>query len=107
MALLNPWYLLGLAAVAVPILIHILQRDRVQRIVFPAVRFLLGASQKITRTQRLRELLLMLLRCALVLLLAFALARPFLAGSGARAGRALRLCSWSWTPRPPCARANG
>ncbi|MBE7462256.1 MAG: VWA domain-containing protein [Planctomycetes bacterium] len=89
MALLNSYYLFGLLAVGVPILIHILQRDRVQRITFPAVRFLLGASQKITRTQRLRELLLMLLRAALVACLALALTRPFLTGSAASAGGGL------------------
>ena len=52
MTLLNPWYLAGLLAVAVPVLIHILQRDRIKRIKFPATRFLLGASKKITRTQQ-------------------------------------------------------
>ncbi|MCY3017407.1 MAG: VWA domain-containing protein [Planctomycetota bacterium] len=77
MNLLNPWYLTGLAAVAVPILIHILQRDRIRRIVFPATRFLLGASRNITRTQALRELILLILRATAMFLLALALTRPF------------------------------
>jgi hypothetical protein len=77
MNLLNPWYLTGLAAVAVPILIHILQRDRIRRIVFPATRFLLGTSRKITRTQALRELILLILRATAMCLLALALTRPF------------------------------
>ena len=77
MTLLNPLYLVGLAAIALPILIHVLQRDRVRKIIFPATRFLLGASKKITRTQQLREMILMLLRAAVMGLLAFALCRPF------------------------------
>ena len=77
MTLLNPFYLFGLAAIAVPILIHILQRDRVRKILFPATRFLLGASKRITRTQQLRELILMLLRATAMGLLAIALCRPF------------------------------
>ncbi|HEY3320402.1 MAG TPA: VWA domain-containing protein [Planctomycetota bacterium] len=95
MNLLNPWYLAGLAAAAIPILIHILQRDRIRRIVFPATRFLLGASRKITRTQALRELILLILRATAMGLLALALARPFFmkpseasaaAGSAGKAG---------------------
>ncbi|MBI3830052.1 MAG: VWA domain-containing protein [Planctomycetes bacterium] len=77
MHLLNPWYLAGLAAILVPILIHILQRDRVKRIIFPATRFLLGASKRITRTQQIRELILLILRAAVMALLALALTRPF------------------------------
>jgi hypothetical protein len=77
MTLLNPFYLFGLAAIAIPILIHILQRDRVRKIIFPATRFLLGASKRITRTQQLREMILMILRATAVGLLAFALCRPF------------------------------
>jgi len=83
MTFLNPWFLAGLAAVAVPVLIHILQRDRIRRIKFPATRFLLGASKRITRTQQLRELLLLLLRGTVIALLAIALTRPFFMKDGA------------------------
>src|SRR5476651_569542 len=77
MTTLNPYYLFGIAAIAIPILIHILQRDRVRKIVFPATRFLLGASRKITRTQQWRELILMIMRATAFALLAIALCRPF------------------------------
>jgi hypothetical protein len=88
MTLLNPLYLAGLAAIALPILIHILQRDRVRKIIFPATRFLLGASKKITRTQQLRELILMILRAVVMGLLAFALCRPFFMKSPSEGGPA-------------------
>src|SRR4051812_14707709 len=43
---------------------------------FPAVRYLLRAEQENRRTMRLRNLLLMLLRVAIVLMLSIAAARP-------------------------------
>src|SRR2546430_1264259 len=67
--------LLGFAA-AVPLLIHLLRRRVGTRIDFPAVRYLLRAEQENRRTLRLRNLLLMILRVATVLLLSLAAARP-------------------------------
>ncbi|MBA2482536.1 MAG: VWA domain-containing protein [Planctomycetes bacterium] len=79
MHLLNPWFLAGLTAIAIPILIHILQRQRIRRVVFPATRFLLGASRKITQTQQLREVALLIMRAAVVALAVAAFTRPFFA----------------------------
>lgn len=76
MTLLSPLFLLlGLAA-AIPLLIHLLRRRVGTRIDFPAVRYLLRAEQENRRTLRLRNLLLMVLRVATVLLLSIAAARP-------------------------------
>jgi hypothetical protein len=73
---LSPLFLaLGLAA-AVPLLLHLLRRRVGTRMDFPAVRYLLRAEQENRRTMRLRNLLLMLLRVATVLLLTMAAARP-------------------------------
>jgi hypothetical protein len=73
---LSPLFLLlGLAA-AVPLLLHLLRRRVGVRMDFPAVRYLLRAEQENRRTMRLRNLLLMLLRVAVVLLLALGAARP-------------------------------
>ncbi|MBA3707560.1 MAG: BatA domain-containing protein [Planctomycetes bacterium] len=82
MHLLNPWFLVGLVAVAVPILIHLLQRHRIRRVVFPATRFLLGASRRITHTQQLREVTLLILRALVIAVAVFALARPFFTSGG-------------------------
>ena len=73
---LNAAMLLGLAGASVPIIIHLLNRQRDRVIDWGAMQFLdLGkrARQKI----RLNELLLMLARMALLALAALALARPF------------------------------
>jgi hypothetical protein len=76
MTLLSPLFLLLAVAAAIPLLIHLLRRRIGTRIEFPAVRYLLRAEQENRRTLRLRNLLLMLLRVATVLLLSIAAARP-------------------------------
>ena len=76
MSFLSPLFLLlGLGA-AIPLLLHLLRRRMGTRMDFPAVRYLLRAEQENRRTMRLRNLLLMLLRVAAVLLLSMAAARP-------------------------------
>ena len=82
MGFLNPlWLLLG-ASVAVPLILHLLQRHQGPRVIFPAVRYLRRAEREHARRIKLRQLILLLLRVAALLLLAFAAARPFLRSAG-------------------------
>lgn len=74
----NPFLLWGAALVAVPIVIHLLNRRRYQTVPWAAMSFLLAAHRRNRRRVRTENLLLLLLRCLGVLLLAFAIARPFL-----------------------------
>ncbi len=68
-----PWMLLGLAALAIPIIIHLLNRRRFETIDWGAMRFL--QVSKVTRRRLfLEELLLMLLRMGLIGLLPLAFA---------------------------------
>jgi hypothetical protein len=76
MSFLSPLFLLLGGAAAVPLLIHLLRRRVGTRVDFPAVRYLLRAEQENRRTLRLRNMLLMLLRVAAILLLSIAAARP-------------------------------
>jgi hypothetical protein len=73
---LAPWFLLLGAAVSVPLLIHLLRRRIGLQVEFPAARYLARAERDHSRTLRMRNLLLMLLRVAAVLLLTLAAARP-------------------------------
>jgi hypothetical protein len=73
---LAPLYLLLGAGVAVPLLIHLLRRRIGARIEFPAARYLARAEREHSRTLRIRNLLLMLLRVLAVLAVALAAARP-------------------------------
>lgn len=81
MSFLQPWGLLLAGLATVPILLHLLRRQVVQRVAFPALRYLRNAEQRTARTLRLRDLLLLMSRIVLILLLAVAAARP-LAGRG-------------------------
>ena len=78
LSFLFPAFLIGGLAVAVPIVLHLLRREHLPRVPFSDIRFLLGARVEQLRRRRLRELVLLALRVAALLLLAGAFARPFL-----------------------------
>lgn len=84
---LTPLFLAGALAAAVPIVLHLLKREPETRVQFSAVHLLKHAPVEHASRRRLRELLLLALRVAALLLLAFAFARPFFAsgitGTGA------------------------
>ena len=84
MGFLNPWLLVGLAGVAVPILIHLLNRFRRRRIDWAAMELLRRALVIRSRRIRLEDLLLLALRCLAVALIALAMARPTLTAAGAK-----------------------
>ena len=84
---LYPLFLFGLAAATLPVLIHLLNRRRLKRIQFPAVRFILLSQKRISRSYRLRHWLLLALRTLAVICLALLLANPiFQSGAGLFAG---------------------
>jgi hypothetical protein len=74
---LSPLFLAGAAAAAVPIVLHLLKREPEPRVKFAAVMLLKRAPVEDTSRHRLRELLLLALRVATLVLLAVAFARPF------------------------------
>jgi hypothetical protein len=80
---LAPIWLALTAAVAVPLVLHLMRRRIDTRREFPAARYLLRAEKENIRRLRLRNLLLMLLRALAVLFLAVAAARPIAALLGA------------------------
>jgi hypothetical protein len=59
---LSPLFLVGAAAAAVPIVLHLLKREPEQRVKFGAVQLLKRAPVEDTQKHRLRELLLLALR---------------------------------------------
>ena len=80
MSFLFPLYLIGLAAVSAPIVLHMIRRRSQKRTVFSSLMFLQPTLPRLQRRKRVENLLLLLLRCAALVLLAAAFARPFLAG---------------------------
>lgn len=83
--LFHPLLAAGTAAVASPILIHLLSRRRFRRVRWAAIEFLLKAYQQNRRRVRMEQLILLAVRCLAVLLLALAFARPFLRPGAAAA----------------------
>ena len=80
--MLNPLMLgLGAFAIAVPIIIHLLNKRRFKIVEWAAMDFLFDADKKNRRRVRLENFLLLLLRCLVMLLIGFLLARPFLPSS--------------------------
>lgn len=77
MIFLNSVVLLGLAAVAIPILIHLINRRRAPVLEWGAMRFLRASLSARQRRTLIEELILMVLRCLLVALIVMAVARPF------------------------------
>src|SRR3954469_14367681 len=82
---LSPIFLAGAALAAVPIVLHLLKREPEARVKFAAVRMLKRAPVEYTEKRHLRELLLLALRVAALVLLALAFARPFFASGDALA----------------------
>ncbi|HEB54144.1 MAG TPA: VWA domain-containing protein [bacterium] len=78
MQFLNPALLAGALLFAVPLVIHLLNRQRHKRRPWAAMEFLLRAYQKQRNRLRNENLLLLLLRCLIPILLALAIARPIL-----------------------------
>lgn len=75
---LAPLALLGSLLVAVPVVLHLIDRRRVPRIAFPPMRFLLVAQKRLKRHRRLRDPFLMLLRILALLALVFAFSSPLI-----------------------------
>ena len=74
----NPWLLGGIAAFAIPLIIHILNKRRFKEVHWGAMHLLVDVVKKNNKRIRLEQLLLLLLRISIPIILALCLARPFL-----------------------------
>ena len=95
MNFLNPLFLFGLGAAAIPILIHLFTRRRPRELSFPSLEFLTEVHQSEIRRLKLKQWLLLLLRTLALAAFATAMARPVTrgghatgSGPGAHAGAA-------------------
>jgi hypothetical protein len=79
-AFLNPMLLWALPLAAVPIVIHLLNRRRFQRVPWAAMEFLLAAMKRNRKRLRMEQWLVLLLRTLAVLLLVSLVSRPQLGG---------------------------
>jgi hypothetical protein len=77
---LQPFLLWGLAAAAVPVIIHLLNRRRFRTVQWAAMQFLLKATQESRGKKRLKHILILTCRALAIAALAFAIARPLTGG---------------------------
>jgi hypothetical protein len=78
MAFLAPLFFLGLAALAIPVLIHLTQREKKMVQQFPSLMFVRRIPYQTVRRRKLRDLALLCVRLAALMLIVAAFARPFL-----------------------------
>ncbi|HEU4432515.1 MAG TPA: BatA domain-containing protein [Pyrinomonadaceae bacterium] len=80
MSFLTPLFFLGVAALAAPILVHLVRRTRARKVQFPALVFVRQVPQRTIRRRTLQNVLLLLLRCLAIMLIVIAFTRPFFSG---------------------------
>jgi hypothetical protein len=89
MSFLTPALLAALAAIAIPVVVHLVQRDRRRIVEFPSLMFLRKIPNQSVKRRAIRHWPLLLLRIVAFALLALAFARPFWPGAaGATAAAA-------------------
>jgi len=81
MSFLAPLFLAGLAALAVPVLIHLIQRERKNVVPFPSLMFVRRIPYSSIRRRRIHNWALLMLRLAAIALIVAAFARPFFPGT--------------------------
>jgi len=77
---LAPLFLAGLIGLAIPVVVHLVHKEKPEGIPFPSLMFLQQIPVKSKRRQRIRHWVLFALRCLALALLAAAFSRPFLSG---------------------------
>ena len=77
LAFLVPLFLLGIAGVVVPVLIHLTRRQRRNVVHFPSLMFLEKIPYQEQRRRRVQHWFLLSLRALALAVLAMAFARPF------------------------------
>lgn len=77
MGLANPWLLLGLAALAAPVLVHLVQREERAGRAFPSLMFVRRVPFELRRRRTLRDRALLALRCLALAAVVLAFASPY------------------------------
>ncbi len=80
MNFLFPTFLIGLAAIAIPIIIHLFNFRRYKKVYFTNVRFLKELKQESDSKSRLKEYLILAMRILAITFLVLAFAQPFIPG---------------------------
>ena len=77
MSFLAPLFFAGLLAVSIPILVHLIQRERKNIVEFPSLMFIRRIPYQSVERRRIHNWWLLLMRLAAMILLVAAFSRPF------------------------------
>jgi Aerotolerance regulator N-terminal/von Willebrand factor type A domain len=77
MSFLTPAFFLGLGAIAIPVLVHLIQREKKRVVNFPSLMFVRQIPYQSVRRRRIRHWFLLFMRAAAIALIVLAFARPF------------------------------
>src|SRR5438477_6764372 len=80
MTFLNAALIAGMAAVAIPIIIHLFHRSKFKIVPWGAMHLLEAVLRKNTKRLKLEQLILLLIRCSIPVALALCMARPVITG---------------------------
>ncbi len=87
MQFLFPTFLAALAVLAIPVIIHLFYFRRFKKVYFTNVRFLKEVKEETSNRQKLRNLLVLLMRCLAIAAMVLAFAQPFIPlSSGVKQG---------------------
>ena len=92
MLFLNPWMLMGLLGVSIPLMLHLFNRRKSSRRDWGAMMFLEASLAERRRRVLLEEILLLATRCLIVAFAALVFARPFVSAVSAALWVAIALC---------------
>lgn len=87
-AFTNPWLLGGIAAIAIPIAIHLFNRSRFQVVQWGAMHLLNTVIRVNRKRVRIEQLILLMIRCAIPVILALMMAQPIMTNWTALSGDA-------------------
>ena len=93
LSLLNPVFLVGAVTAAIPLALHLLHHKRARPGEWPSLKFLHSSQKRTAHRKRLTDLLLLVLRMALLAMLSVALAQPFLRNPEEGAATSIYLAS--------------
>src|SRR5436190_6826165 len=77
MQFLTPAFFVGLGAIAIPVLVHLIQREKKRVVAFPSLMFVRRIPYQSVRRRRIRHWFLLFMRAAAIALIVLAFARPF------------------------------
>jgi len=76
LSFLSPLFLIGLAAIALPVLAHLISKKSGAKISFPAVKFLISSQGDLAARSKIKDIILLILRALILVFIVLVFAKP-------------------------------